>query len=274
MNRGAVTAIALAVFVLLVGSLAGLPLRRTPPSARQVRQALFEELQPVVLKNCTLERFGGANDGGYLMCANLLGDIRSGYSYGIGPHDDWGCEVSRRHDVAVHQYDCFDPGRPACPGGRTVFHDECIGPSRDIVEARLFDTLTRQIARNGDAGKQLAVKIDVEGAEVESLLATPDRVLRRIDQLAMEIHGVTPRYLDLVRKLKRTFHFVHLHFNNNACTKRYRPFPAWAYQVLLVNRRLGVVDPAAPEPVLPRAQDAPDSTDVPDCQRPLDPEES
>lgn len=273
MSRAAMHSTVLIVFAVGIAALAGAPLLGARPSARQVRHALLKELQPVTLKNCTLARFGGSNDGGYLMCENLLGDIQSAYSYGIGPYDDWGCEVSRRHGVPVHQYDCFDPGRPQCPGGRTVFHDECIGAAGGLIDSRRFDTLTRQIAGNGDAGKILAVKIDVEGAELESLLATPDRVLRRIDQLAMEIHGADRDYLDLVRKLKRTFHVVHIHFNNNACTRRLSPFPAWAYQVLLVNRRIGVLDAHAPPPALPRPLDGPDAPIARDCQAPLEPVE-
>jgi hypothetical protein len=149
-----------------------------------------------------------------------------------------------------------------------VFHDECIGRRAETIEARVFDTLTRQIAKNGDIGKTLLAKIDVEGAELDSLLATSDRVLDRIDQLAMEIHGTDRRFLQLVRKLKRTFHLVHLHYNNQACSVRYRPLPAWAYQVLLVNKRIGVVDPAAAPPVLPNALDAPDYAMGRDCQIP------
>src|SRR5687768_9411555 len=67
-----------------------------------VRQAILDELQPVVLSNCTLERVGSAYDGGYLMCANLITDLQVAYSYGVGPNDDWGCSVSRQHRVPVH----------------------------------------------------------------------------------------------------------------------------------------------------------------------------
>ena len=98
-----------------------------------------------MLQNCTLERIGSTYDGGYLMCANLLGGIQSAYSYGIGPADDWGCAISQRHGVVVHQYDCFNPPQVDCVGGQAVFHDECIGPRREVLESRLFDTLTDQI---------------------------------------------------------------------------------------------------------------------------------
>jgi len=243
------------------------PASPVPPEPRQIRQALLDELRPVTLKNCTLKRFGSANDGGYLMCENLIAGFESAYSYGIDIEDNWGCEVSREFAVRVHQYDCFTPHRPRCDGAPPVFHNECIGAETESVDSRPFDTLTNQIAKNGDGGKRLIVKMDVEGAEWDSLLATPDAVLSRIDQMPMELHGVNePRFLELVRKLKRTFYLVSLHFNNHACAADADPLPAWAYQVLFVNKRLGVPEPSLPARVPGSAPDAPDDPAAPDCQ--------
>ena len=261
--------IVVTLFVVAAGALAARPLLRPNLTARQIRQQLLMELRPVTLKNCTLRRFGSPNDGGYLMCENLLGSAKSAYSYGIGPTDDWGYEISQTYGLTVHQHDCFSPPAAACPSGRSIFHDECIGPRRAMIESRIFDTLKSQISKNGDAGRTLVVKIDVEGAELASLMATPDRVLDRIDQLAMEIHGADRWFLELVRKLKRTFHVVHLHFNNQACTVlKSSPLPAWAYQVLLVNKPIGVLDPTKPAPALPNPLDAPDYAQGHDCQVP------
>src|SRR5678815_334434 len=152
---------------------------------RKLREALLAELQPVALKNCTLKRFGSANDGGYLMCENLIEPIDAAYSYGVGPNDDWGCEVSRRYHVPVHQYDCFDPGRPTCNGGTFVFHDECVGDRTGHRKSRFFDTLENQIRRNGDTGHRLIIKMDIEGAEWNSLLAARDELLASIPQITM-----------------------------------------------------------------------------------------
>jgi hypothetical protein len=240
---------------------------KRPPLARDIRQALWNEIQPVALKNCALKRFGSANDGGYLMCENLLDGIASAYSYGIDTEDNWGCEVSTRLNVPVHQYDCFTPYRPTCPGGRFVYHNECIGPRAETIDAHPFDTLASQIAKNGDAGKPLLVKMDIEGAEWESLLATPNELLDRIAQLPMELHGVNkPRFIELVQKLKQTFYLVSVHFNNFACSKTSQPFPAIAYQVLFVNKRLGVLDPGRAARVPGSPPDAPDNPTRPDCQ--------
>jgi hypothetical protein len=231
-----------------------------------IRQSLFALLRPVKLTNCTIERFGEPNDGGYLMCANLLGSVQAGYSYGIAGYDQWGCDVSRKLDVPVHEYDCFDLREPSCPGGALHFHAECVGIESKVTDGRLFDTLTSQIARNGDDGKPLVMKVDVEGAEWNAFLLTPDSVFEQIDQLVVEFHGVgEDRFLAAVGSLRRFFHVAHVHFNNYSCDPSLAPFPAAVYEVLFVNKRVGVVDGSQGE-WGPHALDAPNKRDGPDCQ--------
>src|SRR5437899_9911609 len=121
-------------------------------AGRKLREAILAELRPVALKNCTLKRFGSANDGGYLMCENLIEPLDAAYSYGVGQNDDWGCEVSRRYHVLVHQYDCFDPARPTCNGGLFIFHDACVGDRAGYRKSRFVDTLEIQFRRHGDVG--------------------------------------------------------------------------------------------------------------------------
>jgi hypothetical protein len=239
--------------------------RRTGP-----RDTLFAEVQPVKLLNCELTRLGEGNDGGYLVCGNLLNGVGSAYSYGISGYDGWGCDVSTRLKVPVHQYDCFNTTRPSCPTGQPVFHPECIaGTASTDADGRRFDSLQSQITRNGDAGKHLIVKMDVEGAEWDSILQTPDEVLDQVDQFIFEFHGIdrdADRYLKVIHKLKRLFVVAHLHFNNYACVVRAAPFPAWAYEVTYVNRRLAQVDPAGGKVTLPSPLDAPNMPLIPDCQ--------
>jgi hypothetical protein len=254
----------LAVAVIVVAAIAAVGWYVT---ARQLRESIMAELQPVALKNCTLARVGSANDGGYLMCENLLSNVAAGYSYGVGHNDDWGCDISRRYQVPVHQYDCFDPARPTCDGGTFVFHNACLGPRAEERESRVFDTLGNQIKGNGHAGRQLVVKIDIEGAEWDALEAAPDELLASIPQLAMELHGYDDRQiLAVLRKLNRHFYLVNLHFNNWSCTSRAAPFPAWAYQVLWVNKRIAEIDSTVPVPAPMSPLNAPDAPTRPDCQ--------
>jgi hypothetical protein len=237
-----------------------------PPRAA-VRQALLDELTTVTLENCTLRRYGSANDGGYLMCENLLKGVEIAYSYGIDTEDNWGCEVSKELGVAVHQYDCFTPHRPVCKGGRFVFHDECVGADSETVDGERFDTIESQIARNRDTKRSVLLKIDVEGAEWDSLMAVPDEVFDRISQMPMELHGTDQkRFLQVLRRLKERFYLVNLHFNNQACTPDAAPLPAFAFQVLLVNKTVGVLDTDGPSPAPMSALNAPDAPHLPDCQ--------
>jgi hypothetical protein len=238
----------------------------TRTADQKLRDHLFWSLQPVTVTNCELQRFGEANDGGYILCANLLGAVQAGYSYGISGYDGWGCDISRDLGIPVHQYDCFDTRQPRCRGGRMIFHAECVGASRATIDGRPFDSLERQIQANGDGGKRLVLKIDVEGAEWDTFLQTPAAVLAQIDQIAVEFHGVgEERFVWAVTKLKESFHVAHLHHNNYSCEDRLAPFPARAYEVLFVNKRIGVSDGSLVPPG-PYPFDSPNNPRVEDCQ--------
>jgi hypothetical protein len=238
---------------------------RTPPE--QALDNLFAELQPVRLKNCDFERFGEPHDGGYLLCANLLASVQSGYSYGISGYDQWGCDVSRRLAIPVHEYDCFNLKVPVCATNRTVFHGECIGAEPATIEGRPFDTLENQFAKNGDGTKRLVVKMDVEGAEWDSLLQTPDAVLQQVDQLTIEMHGVREqeRFTAVVVKLKQFFYVANVHYNNFACQEGIAPFPAEVYEVLFVSKRVAVPGGSG-KPGAPPALAASNNPGWSDCQ--------
>jgi hypothetical protein len=239
--------------------------RQMRASDPKVRETLFAELQPIALTNCELERFGETNDGGYLMCANLLQDAQAAYSYGISGYDKWGCDIATKLHVRLHQYDCFDTRQPKC-AGETIFHAECVGATRKTEEGRIFDTMAAHFTKNGDTGKRLALKMDVEGAEWDSLLNASDETLQQIDQLAIEFHLVhDPKFVDVVKRLKQHFHVAHLHFNNWSCAEGIAPFPAWAYEVLFVSKRIGVPDPSGRRQEL-HASAAPNAATRPDCQ--------
>ena len=235
------------------------------PELAENRRQLFAAVQPVKLSNCTLQRLGEVNDGGYLVCANLLAGAESVYSYGVNGYDGFGCTLSRDRHLRVHQYDCFEVSAPVCPGGDAVFHAECVGTSPSIIDGRPFDSLANQVAKNGDTAKRLILKMDIEGAEWDTFLEAPDAVLERFDQLIVEFHGTQDeKFLKSMARLKQFFHVAHLHFNNYSCDASLAPFPAWAYEVLLVNKRIGVLDPTG-QVMLPNPLDAPNYVG-PDCQ--------
>lgn len=238
-----------------------------PVTARaEYRQALFDAIRPVKLSNCEFERIGDKHDGGYVICKNLLDRAEAIYSYGISATDNWGCTLSARLKKPVHQYDCFNVTRPPCEGATPIFHEECVGPEKTTQEGRPFDTVASHLARNGDTGKRLVIKMDVEGSEWASFLAMPESVMRQIDQLSVEFHGVEEKdYAAAINRLRKVFHVVNVHYNNWTCDPNMTPLAASAFEVLFVNKDIGVVEPGG-VPVHPNPLDSPNNWMRPDCQ--------
>ena len=264
MNRARRLAVRMAAGLFLVLVLAaGIDYRRD----REVREALYAALAPMHITNCELQRFGSVNDGGYLMCGNLLKPAQAVYSYGIDGDDAWGCDVAGPLNIPLHQYDCFNTTAPRCSGNAVPrFHAECVGPGRAAVEGRPFDTLAAQIEKNGDTGKRLIMKMDVEGSEWRSLATAPDHVLNAIDQLAIEFHRVEdPTYLETAARLNEFFYVAHVHHNNYECRPGFEPFAGPVFEALLVNRRIAVSNPWIDARVL-SPLDAPNNPALADCQ--------
>ena len=68
----------------------------------------------------------------------------------------------------------------------------------------------------------LILQMDIEGAEYESILATPDHILKRFRTIVLEIHSLDRWGLQefyniaqaMIAKLKQHFIVVHVHPNN------------------------------------------------------------
>lgn len=237
---------------------------------KSLRISLFKEIKPVSLTNCNFKRYGGAADGGYLLCENLLHDIKSIYSYGIAGEDNWGCELTSKLELPVHQYDCFDTRRPACPGADYFnFQEECVSSKEYTIDHKKYNSFLNQIRANRDEGKKLLIKMDIEGSEWETLANTPDEILQNIDQMVIEFHDVNTnplRELLLIRKLKNIFYITNIHFNNYACQYDFYPLPSSVFQALLVNKRLGNLQSQTSPETLRNPLDHPDNPNLPDCQ--------
>ena len=224
-----------------------------------------------------MERFGSPNDGGYVLCGNLLktaGPDVAVYSYGIAGVDDWGCHVAGDLRVPVHQYDCFQTTVTPCANAAAhLFHAECIGPARETIDGRPFDTLGNQIEKNGDRTKRIILKMDVEGSEWESLRTASAATLQAIDQIAIEFHGIEdPAYVEAAQKLSEFFYVANIHANNHVCLPGFDPFTGTVFEALLVNKRIAQVDVNV-TPRIPSAADAPNHPSRPDCQLAAPPSE-
>jgi hypothetical protein len=257
------------VSIVALMTLIGCDYERTPENTAKIDKLIFEKLKPVKVDNCTLKRYGHANDGGYLMCEERLtamGANAAAYSYGIEGRDDFGCQLEKEFGFVLHQYDPFDTRRPSCNTGRTNFYEEGIDGRKYTSTAGMkFNTLENHVTENSDITKKLVVKMDVEGAEWESLANTPDSVFDQISQLAVEFHFLYDVKLSdsiekVLNRLSEKFYVVHVHTNNNACGRGSSKFPTDLIEVTYLNKNLAAGQAPNEIPTLPHALDTPSNT--------------
>ena len=202
------------------------------------------------------------------MCGNLLSAAASSYSYGINGEDAWGCEVSALlqdsgPSIRLLQHHRAADARPASSASMP----SALGPNARRSTSRPFDTFANHVEKNGDFGKRLVVKMDVEGVRMAiagrraGSRAQRDRpdgggVSRGRDRLV-------PRHRP--NRLSDFFYVAHVHQNNYLCQPGFDPFPGQVFEVLFVNKRIAVADPwvnaRGPSPL-----DAPNAPALPDCQ--------
>lgn len=177
---------------------------------KSIRQLLV----PVELQGVELSRFGNASgDGGYLIagsepaCDVLL-------SYGILDDVSFELDYVRRFlGARVHLFDHTIERLPS-EHPSFVFHREGLGPRKTFE----LGTIQDHVDRYSDSGQTIFLKIDVEGAEYDSLLAANPGVFEKVQQIAIELHSVCWPNDDVVRLLRRLtsdFYVIHIHGNNS-----------------------------------------------------------
>ncbi len=95
------------------------------------------------------------------------------------------------------------------------------------------NTIENHINENGDSAKRLLLQMDVDGAEWDSLINTPNSVLSLFDQIVIEVHGLATdlstalnggkvhevsigHKIKAFRKINSLFYLYHVHANTEA----------------------------------------------------------
>lgn len=131
----------------------------------------------------------------YAWCLSALQTSKSdlvGFSYGIYTFDHWSRELANTYGIQTRLYDCFateDTVKPLLqykvPYRRFPV---CISHRKytDIKTGRQYETLWDHLEGYHDL--QVAVKLDVEGAEWDVIHNTPNYIFSKILFLDIEFH--------------------------------------------------------------------------------------
>jgi hypothetical protein len=178
-------------------------------------EELLKALRPVKTKY-DLIRIGGDNDGGYLLPNDLSG-ISTCFSPGVDVTATFEKDLLSR-GIWSHLADASVDG---APDGLEVlsFEKKYLGGVNTDTNMTLETWMNKQRAFMGD----FILQMDIEGAEYQTIIATPMDVLRRFRIIAIEVHNTqawfSPIAWETVQtffgKLLADFHVVHNHPNNN-----------------------------------------------------------
>jgi hypothetical protein len=229
-------------------------------------KTLIKALRPVKTKY-PLIRVGGNNDGGYLIPDDLSG-ISKCFSPGVDVTASFEKDLMVK-GISSHLADASVDG---APDGLEVesFTKKHLGACNEGEYMTLEYWVKAKESVIWPVG-DFILQMDIEGAEYQTILATPTDTLKRFRIIAIEVHNAqhwfNPIAWDTMQtfigKLLADFHVVHLHPNNNCPFMQYDDvfFPT-VFELTLLRK-----DRAEPEGFveqLPHPLDQPNVLNKPD----------
>jgi hypothetical protein len=185
--------------------------------ASRIVYEVLRLLTPFDVVGVGKRRVGGIGDGGYVLL-DQLDPEQPVMSFGIGPSVSFDFELAEEGFRIL----MFDHTIEALPGEHPHFTWYHEGVSDIAAPDEQLDTLEHHMAKLPDGGAAPILKMDVEGAEWDSLAATPRASLARFAQITLEFHTLleladpvfNARVQKALRALDADFVPVHVHGNN------------------------------------------------------------
>lgn len=169
-----------------------------------------------------LIKLGGRGDGAYLLPDDFEG-ITACFSPGVSNRKHFEDELTKKYGMQCHLCDkSSDEEKLATPlvAGLQTFKKKWLDVNGAEDSISLEDWVNELAP---DAGDDLLLQMDIEGAEYRNILQTPEYILNRFRIVVVEVHGLVaakdPAAFEknvgpFLRKLGSLFECVHAHPNN------------------------------------------------------------
>ncbi|MCM1174206.1 MAG: FkbM family methyltransferase [Blautia sp.] len=183
------------------------------------KEAYFKEIKQLCLvdevKGFSLIRIGKQNDGGYVLI-NDFSDTKFAYGFGIGADASFEKGLA---DRGIEVY-CYDPVIEYFPESHAGLYWNRIGISgEDKADSNMLSM--RSILRNNQHANEenMILKMDVEGAEWETINSMESGILNQFSQMIFEFHGLTNinrknEIFSVLKKINETHQAVWIHANS------------------------------------------------------------
>jgi hypothetical protein len=174
---------------------------------------------------------GTIADGGYVVCDEPEIDWHrnscSLFSWGIASDDTFEAQLSQKYGCEVHEFDPTVNGSLGANASSLVhFHKMGAWSHRTQLSIGPVDSISSLVSQYWRRNTSLNLKIDIEGAEWETLPAVPDAIFDQVDHLILEIHTANsptimgaflpPTYsmVETLERVREKFYLFHYHVNN------------------------------------------------------------
>lgn len=181
---------------------------------------LVQLLTPWEIPHIPKIRLGGPHDGGYVILNHQLDQIDASLSYGVGRNWAFDLDLANRTGSPVYMFD-HTIGQVVTNHPLVTHIREGVAPTSSTNRGMKLDTVSHHLDRYvpewAEEDTRLFLKMDIEYEEFPVLEALDEAIIKKFDQIAMEIHEMQldiSRTTNLLAKLNRTHVLVHVHGNN------------------------------------------------------------
>lgn len=175
----------------------------------------IDYIRPRELLNDYLYRLGNPKgDGGYAVPYNVMKQTDVLYSYGVGDNSSFENDYTNITSKPAHLYDHTVNCNPTYI--QHSFHKEGLsGTLRGNPDEGITNNYLYHLKENGDEGKNVLLKIDVEGAEYEWLRNTDiNELSKSVSLLVIEFHNAHAQIAGSLDRVFDKYNVVHWHCNN------------------------------------------------------------
>jgi hypothetical protein len=164
-----------------------------------------------------IDRYGGTGDGSYIIPVDIVNKKSFLVSGGLGNNNNFEIQLARL-GIKGFQID-NSINKPPKIHKNLNFISKTLG-ALDGEESISLKTLINNVSIN----KDIIVKLDIEGGEIEALRNLPKNILQKITCLSMEIHSISSLHnntqiLEMLSHLKLSgFRSIYLQANNGCLT--------------------------------------------------------
>lgn len=151
-------------------------------------------------------RFAGLSSGGYVLFQKALAGVERIYSYGVDKYNlPFDLAITQKLQISCHCYSCSIHGFPE--NKFINFHKKEMGAC--------LGGFSKHVVDNGDKGKNIVLKIDLEGGEWKFLGKFTDKDFSSISQIVVEYHNMLsedkwPQYTNIFKKINQYYYLCYI----------------------------------------------------------------